>query len=637
MKKSKMLLLLLMPLIAACGEDVSNTPSLESVVPSESVKPSESIDSSDSQTQDSTHTLLDHKFVNESIVVEATCTQEGSKILYCECGAYIEEKIPTLVHKYNYTTTKEATCTSNEELKGVCEYCGDEVIKTELNMLAHNYVYKTIQEPTCYENEIIEGTCSVCNDKVVQEGKALGHHFEDYEITVQPTTTNEGFMVAKCSNGCNEQRSFKLLQTPVATRNGLNVTWTNIPNASGYVLYNFGKEFKDVGNTLTYTLPVEDGSSYSIEVLAYTDNENYFGNSAKSNVINASLSLSNNMQEGCGTDFEGFKLTDATTIDITSVWQKNYSNHSGQSVTIIKDDNNIYAKLKSSSTSFSSITHAANTSMLKAGTYVVSIDVKLGSAFDGTVASGLYNGNAWVYSRNNKTIDVSTANSSTWTTVTYEYTLTEDKTGSYSNLDFGHKPNTVSEDNYILIDNIDVRLKGSDTNLERKNNYNFEEFFQHNLNSSGWHSDGTQDVVYISEDSVENSFITIDNNSVFKAYTSNRIFTNANFNGNEKIATAGLYQLTIKVKGGPDANRLGSIGFRMFGESFKVVDVRFDGVENINSETWTTLKAVFEVKATKVTSYVNIEIYVYTNNDLNSSVDNYVLIDDLSVYKIQIQ
>ena len=127
-------------------------------------------------------------------------------------------------------------------------------------------------------------------------------------------------------------------------------------------------------------------------------------------------------------------------------------------------------------------------------------------------------------------------------------------------------------------------------------NYNFDENFTRLLNKSGWKSDGTNNVIYNEEDSIENSVVTVDGNSVFKAYTSKGKCTSVNFKGNKNIATAGVYELTIKVKGGPDANRLGSIGIRLFGQSFKVVDVRFTGVENITSTEWTTLKLTFTVK-----------------------------------------
>ena len=40
----------------------------------------------------SIHNLLEHQFNKEVIKEEATCLEDGKKILECECGATIEEK-----------------------------------------------------------------------------------------------------------------------------------------------------------------------------------------------------------------------------------------------------------------------------------------------------------------------------------------------------------------------------------------------------------------------------------------------------------------------------------------------------------------------------------------------------------------
>ena len=40
------------------------------------------------------HDLLGHPYSKETITKEATCTEEGSKTLECECGKITEKKIP---------------------------------------------------------------------------------------------------------------------------------------------------------------------------------------------------------------------------------------------------------------------------------------------------------------------------------------------------------------------------------------------------------------------------------------------------------------------------------------------------------------------------------------------------------------
>ena len=52
-----------------------------------------------------------------TIVKDATCLEEGSKTLGCECGAVIEEKIPAKGHSYEYKVKQEGTCKDVEILE----------------------------------------------------------------------------------------------------------------------------------------------------------------------------------------------------------------------------------------------------------------------------------------------------------------------------------------------------------------------------------------------------------------------------------------------------------------------------------------------------------------------------------------
>lgn len=581
------------------------------------------------------HNALEHQFNIENIVNEATCETDGLKRILCECGAYIEETIPKSGHHFEWKIEKDATCDETGLEIQTC-LCGETGDSRVISATSHHYQWTTKEEATCHTKELLEGKCA-CGDTIIKENSVLAHLYGEFEVLEESSTTKEGLIETICANGCGEDIRLKVMKTPNVVRNIGTLSWNAVDEAVGYKLYDNGQFILDLGNVLSYEVNLCESTNHSYEVEAYTDNDLYYETSSKSIACAFSVTHGSNMQASLGTNFERFNKSDS--IILTTEFIKNYANFSTGEVTIIKENNNAVAKLlHSENNGYVAFTHESNPEVLKAGTYIISMDVKLGTAADGKLSFGFYDGVAWAPA-SRTLIDISNANSSSWVTVSYEFTISSDKTGEYANLDIGYQGIMASENNYILIDNIKLILKGTNANLNENRNYDFETSFSNLLTTAGWVSDGYNGVVYVSDDSLENSIVNIDGNMAFKAYTSSFKTASANFKGNKKIATeGGVYMLTIKVKGGPDANRLGSIGFRMFGEnSFKVVDVRFDGVEQINDEEWVTLKAIFIVKKPVTTTWVNIEIYTYTNNDENSSVDNYVLIDDLSVYQVYIQ
>lgn len=580
-----------------------------------------------------THNALEHQFNNENIILEATCETDGLKKIVCSCGAYVEEKIVAKGHIFHWEVKQEATCTEEGLEQEVCS-CGEVGNSRAIPLLSHDYEWNIKEEATCNSPEVVEGRCS-CGDIKEKENDALGHLYGEFYILETASTEKEGLIESICANGCGEDIRLKVMKTPVVTRNVGTLSWNAIDGATGYRLYDNGKLVADLGNVLSYEINLCESDNHSFEVEAYTSNELYYEVSHKSNISTLSVSYGTNMQANLGTDFERFNFNNSLTLT-KEEWFHEFANFSDGEVSILNTDKNTYAKLLPiSNEGYSEITYASNPEVLKDGTYVLSLDVMLGSAVDGILCVGLFDDITWGINRHTF-VNMSKANSTTWTTISYEFEI-KNQTGPYANLDIGYQALVSGENNYILVDNINITPKGSNVNLNGQLNSNFEDCFSKILNKTGWNSDGKNGVVYVTEDSIENSFVTIDGNTVFKAYTSKFKTTSVNFKGNKNIAQEGIYLLTIRVKGGPDANRLGSIGIRMFGEGFKVVDVRFDGVENINSEEWITLKLIFIVKKTVATTWVNIETYVYTNNDENSSVDNYVLIDDLSVYKVYLQ
>lgn len=586
------------------------------------------------------HNLQEHEFNKIEIVKEATCKETGIKVSKCECGASIEEVIPMQAHSYEYEVIAEATCTNVKQEKGVCKNCGDIQIKNG-SLVAHNYKWTTKVEPTCTTNEVLEGTCE-CGAKTLQEKAPLGHLFGEYETIVEPSTTNEGLAKAICANNCGESKTLKVLKTPTVSRKGIKVSWNKVEGAEGYYVYNQGKLLADVKDASFYNLPAIDNKIYSIEVEAYTNNELYFKNSKKSSKIQTIVSLGNNIQANAGTDFERFKDFDkpkqlTALLDADNI----YANFSTGEVIALKDEKqNACVKLHpTANDSYATLTHAADVRTLKAGTYVISMDVKLGSEADGQLSFGFYDGVSWAPGYRTS-LDISKANTQDWTNVFYEYTLSADKTGTYSNLDIGYCGVTNSTNNYVLIDNIKIIDKATEKDVNVDRNNNFEGFFS--FSNPGWYNGGSgAGIVYVSKESVENSIMktkTDDNKDTvaFKAYSSDQKGASVAFKGSKTIATEGDYKISIKVKLGPDAKNVGPIGFRMHSNtsSFKVVDHTFNGIENANGENWTVIDTVFNVKQTIAVEWINIEVWTFTHNDEIQSPDNYVLIDDLEIYKV---
>ena len=73
-----------------------------------------------------------HDFENgkETITKQATCTEEGKKVLRCSCGEVEEKVIPKLEHKYSEWTVVEPATVQKEGLqKRTCTICKKEEIK----------------------------------------------------------------------------------------------------------------------------------------------------------------------------------------------------------------------------------------------------------------------------------------------------------------------------------------------------------------------------------------------------------------------------------------------------------------------------------------------------------------------------
>ena len=63
----------------------------------------------------------------------------------------------------------------------------------------------------------------------------------------------------------------------------------------------------------------------------------------------------------------------------------------------------------------------------------------------------------------------------------------------------------------------------------------------------------------------------------------------------------------------------------------------FENLDTLSTEEWTTLEVIFENRHTLIVDFVNIDFWVFTHNDELLQDDNYVLIDDIQVCKVNYQ
>lgn len=101
-----------------------------------------------------------HKW--ETKTVEATCTEEGFTLKYCEKCDTSEYSNVVAPLTHNYTTQVTApTCTEKGFTTYTCEKCNDKYISNYVNATSHTYV-DTVVAPTCTAKGYTVHTCSVC-------------------------------------------------------------------------------------------------------------------------------------------------------------------------------------------------------------------------------------------------------------------------------------------------------------------------------------------------------------------------------------------------------------------------------------------------------------------------------------------
>ena len=146
-----------------------------------------------------------HSFGEWTITVAATCTDDGAKIRYCDCGEMQSETIAAS-HKEYILPAIDATCTESGLTKGmVCSACGEIYIAQQVTPpKAHVEQVIPAIESTCKENGLTEGKrCSSCDTILIaQQTAPLKAHTEVVDNGIAATCTSTGLTDGKHCSSC---------------------------------------------------------------------------------------------------------------------------------------------------------------------------------------------------------------------------------------------------------------------------------------------------------------------------------------------------------------------------------------------------------------------------------------------------
>ena len=87
-----------------------------------------------------------------------------------------KEKLESAEHEYDWTATKEATCTEEGTKIGTCKVCKKEVTE-KIDAKGHSGIWETTKVPTETESGEMQIVCEVCGKTVTKELQPLPKGF----------------------------------------------------------------------------------------------------------------------------------------------------------------------------------------------------------------------------------------------------------------------------------------------------------------------------------------------------------------------------------------------------------------------------------------------------------------------------
>ena len=198
-----------------------------------------------------------------------------------------------------------------------------------------------------------------------------------------------------------------------------------------------------------------------------------------------------------------------------------------------------------------------------------------------------------------------------------------------------------------------VSLEMPEINLQGNLGTDFEGYqtnealFTASTLSTGWKTDDNEKKVFGIQSSWQANklFREADNNIALKMYGTGNNVIRVGLDINDEIKNPGIYKISIKVKAGPKADNITSILFRFHNKSslLNANAIRSEGIyfrnttdtSVISKDEWITLETKFAlVEPLNVTDDLCIVLMLYTNNVDLKEPENYALVDNLEIYKL---
>ena len=153
---------------------------------------------------DSANATEEEHDIQERIVKEATCSEEGSIENYCTiCGQVMEtESVPKLDHVAGeWSEVKKAGCVSQGEEQQLCSICGMVLDTRSIAAAGHKYAEQTeAVTEKCTTTTTVKNVCSVCGDEiVVSVAQTVAHGTTVTETLINPNCESIGISHDVCS------------------------------------------------------------------------------------------------------------------------------------------------------------------------------------------------------------------------------------------------------------------------------------------------------------------------------------------------------------------------------------------------------------------------------------------------------
>lgn len=474
------------------------------------------------------------------------------------------------------------------------------------------------------------------------------HHTPgDYVVTTEPTVDAEGKATRNCKK-CEHVEQYNILSLPKVTYANKAISWEAVEGAEGYKLID-GTKVTDLGDVLTTPLMVNNSD---LGVRAYTTDPTYYEYGLAKVEIPA---VGANLQYGYVSDFfdEGYVLRSGSGWNEKAPGNGNFYANFDWSIYTESDGNAAQRTMVSAG----DVNGLVNTwqGTLKdlggtnaAGDYQLTFRIKLSAkAAENKATRNVYANVIWdggfvgVLMENHS---LSIYEGERW----YECsaTFTKPATG-WAQLQFFHHtsvPATRSSDDYILIDDIAIHTSNGEggyntADVDTVGDGTYQSLA--NLGTIGnpftWCLGGTVHAEPTSGNTGTGIIEEEDGNRALKMIGTTEC-VEITLYGNPMISLAGTYKLKVDLKLGKDSG-LKNLGFRGWVGSNPVTQGIPD--TNIISDAYheisTTEYKTFEVEFTTLGTpggWVNIFFWSFSDSHINTSADNYFLMDNLEIYKI---